>query len=59
MIVGIVDPAIIRVDDPFRSPSSGSERIDVTLVLIAVGKDSLIVSEAVAADAHAGDIVLQ
>jgi hypothetical protein len=59
MVICVIDPAVIRIDQTLCSPARGSESVDIAFVIVPVRQDALIVSEAVSADAHAGCVVLE
>ena len=58
MVRCIIDPAVIRIDQPFRPPLF-PEGIDVAFMVVSIRQYSLIISETVAAYAHPRGILFQ
>ena len=50
MVGGVVDSAVVRVDQPFRAALVGSAGVEVALVIAAVRQGAFVVAEPVAAD---------
>ena len=59
MVSGVVDSAVVRVDQPFRAALVGSAGVEVALVIAAVRQGAFVVAEPVAADRAAGCIRLE
>lgn len=59
MVGGVVDSAVVRVDQPFRAALVGSAGVEVALVIAAVRQGAFVVAEPVAADRAAGCIRLE
>ena len=59
MIIRIIDPAVIRVDDPLCSSLFLSQCIYIALLVVSVRKESFIISEIIAAYALPRCIRLQ
>ena len=59
MVSGVVDSAVVRVDQPFRAALVGSAGVEVALVIAAVRQGAFVVAEPAAANAFARRVGLE